>query len=216
MKDLFSNEPDLLSLNYDEVKEIVQHCMKCPLHKTRTKVVFGSGPVPCDLMLIGEAPGEQEDLQGEPFVGRAGKLLTQILESVKIKRPDDIYIANTLKCRPPDNRTPSASEQEKCFPYLEAQIHFIRPKILLLAGAPAVKAILKSDEPISKLRGKWTKLPWNQEIAVMPVFHPSYLLRNASKTKGSPKWLTWQDMLEVRNALDYHKKVRELAQEPSD
>jgi len=214
--DLFSKEPDLLSLSYEEVKELALKCKKCPLHKTRTNVVFGSGPVPTDLVLIGEAPGEQEDLQGEPFVGRAGKLLTQILESVKIKRPNDIYIANTLKCRPPGNRTPSKSEQEACFQYLEAQIKFIKPKVILLAGAPAVKIILGTDEPMSKVRGKWTSLPWDAEISVMPIFHPSYLLRNASKTKGSPKWQTWQDMKEVKGALEYYQSIRNLAGEQED
>ena len=174
--DLFSNEPDLLSLSYKKVKAIAEKCTKCPLSKDRTKVVFGNGPVPCDLMLIGEAPGADEDAQGLPFVGRAGQLLTKILESVDIKRPDDIYIANTVKCRPPNNRAPLGSEQNACRPYLEAQIKHIKPKIILLAGAPAVKAILKLDEPMSKIRGKWTKLP-GSDISVFPIFHPAYLLR---------------------------------------
>jgi uracil-DNA glycosylase family 4 len=213
--DLFSKEPDLLSLSYEEVEKIASTCTKCRLAKGRTKVVFGNGPVPCNIMLIGEGPGADEDLQGLPFVGRAGQLLTQILESVGIKRPDDIYIANTVKCRPPENRAPLADEQAACAPYLEAQIKFIRPKIILLAGAPAVKDVLKSDEPITKIRGKWFNLP-GTEIAVMPIFHPAYLLRNPSKTKGSPKWLTWEDMKEVKNALDYFKKVSELAKESED
>lgn len=208
--DLFSNEPDLLSLSYEEVKNIAGKCVKCPLSKTRHRVVFGHGSVPCNLMLIGEAPGREEDEQGLPFVGRAGQLLTKILESVNIKRPDDIYITNTLKCRPPDNRAPQTSEQEACYPYLKAQIKLIQPKVILLAGSPACKAALKSDEPMGNLRGKWTKLP-GTEISVLPIFHPSYLLRNPSKTKGSPKWLTWQDMQEVRHALDYHRKVEELS-----
>ena len=207
--DLFSKEPDLLALPYKEVAEIVSTCTKCRLSEERTKVVFGDGPVPCDLLLIGEAPGAEEDIQGLPFVGRAGQLLTQILASVGIKRPDDIYIANTVKCRPPKNRAPRADEQAACAPYLTAQIKFVKPKIILLAGAPAVKAILKSDEPMTNIRGQWLKLP-GTEIAVMPLFHPAYLLRNPSKEKGKPKWLTWQDMQEVRNALDYFKKVKEL------
>ncbi|MDD4178923.1 MAG: uracil-DNA glycosylase [Candidatus Margulisbacteria bacterium] len=213
--DLFSNEPDLLSLPYEEVVKIASTCKKCQLAKGRTKVVFGNGPVPCDLMLIGEAPGADEDLQGLPFVGRAGQLLTQILASVGIKRPDDIYIANTVKCRPPENRAPLPAEQAACGPYLEAQIKFVKPKIILLAGTPAVKAILKIDSPITGLRGKWLKLP-GTEIAVMPLFHPAYLLRNPSKEKGKPKWLTWQDVQEVKNALDYHRKVAELAKESED
>ena len=213
--DLFSNEPDLLSLSYEEVKDIAEKCTKCQLAKGRNKVVFGSGPVPCDLMLIGEAPGADEDVQGLPFVGRAGQLLTKILESVGIKRPDDIYIANTVKCRPPNNRAPLPKEQSACAPYLEAQIKLIKPKVILLAGSPAVKAVLKIDEPMSKIRGKWLKLP-GTEISVMPIFHPAYLLRNPSKKKGSPKWQTWEDMQEVKHALEYHQKVAELAKESED
>ena len=207
--DLFSKEPDLLSLSYKEVEEIAQKCEKCQLCKGRNKVVFGNGPVPCDLMLIGEAPGADEDEQGLPFVGRAGQLLTKILESVDIKRPDNIYIANTVKCRPPNNRAPLGSEQNACRPYLEAQIKLVKPKIILLAGAPAVKAILKVDVPMSKIRGTWQKLP-GANISVFPIFHPAYLLRNPQKTTGSPKWLTWQDMQEVKHALEYYKKVSEL------
>lgn len=208
---LFSNEPDLSTLSYEEVKAIAEKCTKCELSKERTNVVFGNGPVPCDLMLIGEAPGADEDEQGLPFVGRSGQLLTKILESVNIKRPDNIYIANTVKCRPPKNRAPLGPEQDACRPYLQAQIKLVKPKIILLAGTPAVKTILKSTEPMSKLRGQWTKLPENEEISVMPLFHPAYLLRNPQKTKGSPKWLTWEDMKEVRNALDYFQKVKELS-----
>lgn len=208
--DLFSKELDLSSLSYEELKSLAEKCTKCALAKGRTNVVFGNGPVPCDLMLIGEAPGADEDEQGLPFVGRSGQLLTQILASVGIKRPDNIYIANTVKCRPPDNRAPLPKEQEACASFLQAQIRLVKPKIILLAGAPAVKAILKTDEPITGLRGKWLILP-GSEISVMPLFHPAYLLRNPSKEKGKPKWLTWQDVQEVKNALDFHKKVAELA-----
>jgi len=212
--DIFSKEPDLSSLTYDEVKAIAEKCTKCPLAQGRNKVVFGNGPVPCDLMLIGEAPGADEDEQGFPFVGRAGQLLTQILASVGIKRPDDIYIANTVKCRPPNNRAPLTTEQEACRPYLEAQIRLVNPKIILLAGSPACKAILNSNEPMGQMRGRWKKLPSNPEITVFPIFPPAFLLRNPQKTKGSPKWQTWQDMQEVKNALDYFKKVAELSSWP--
>jgi len=213
--DLFANDPDLLSLSYEQVKALAEKCTRCPLSKGRNKVVFGNGPVPCNLMLIGEAPGADEDEQGLPFVGRAGQLLTKILESVNIKRPDDIYIANTVKCRPPNNRAPLATEQEACAPYLSAQIRLVKPKIILLAGAPAVKAILKAEEPMSTIRGKWLRLPGN-EIAVMPIFHPAYLLRNPSKEKGKPKWQTWQDVQEVKHALEYFQRVEELAKEPKE
>ena len=207
---LFIKKTDLNDLSYKEVEAIAQKCTLCHLHKTRNKVVFGNGPVPCDLMLIGEAPGADEDEQGLPFIGRAGQLLTKIFESVGIDRDKDVYIANTLKCRPPDNRTPQKDEQDACRPYLEAQIKLVNPKILLLAGAPACKVILNNEEPISKIRGKWIKME-GTDISIMPIFHPSYLLRSPSKEKGAPKWLTWQDMIEVKNALDCVKKVKELA-----
>lgn len=211
--DLFDKEPDHSKLTYQETVSLASNCKKCPLSKGRTKVVFGTGPVPCDLMLIGEAPGADEDIQGEPFVGRAGQLLTEILKSVDIKRPQDIYIANTVKCRPPENRAPQATEQEACWPYLEAQIHiYVKPKIIILAGAPAIKAVLKTEEPISKIRGQWFKLP-GSNIDVMPIFHPAYLLRNPRKDQGSPKWLTWQDMKEVKGALDFLRKAKTLTQE---
>jgi len=214
--ELFRSEPDYASLSYEEVRDIALKCEKCPLSKGRTKVVFGTGPVPCDLMLIGEAPGADEDAQGEPFVGRAGQLLTQILASVDIKRPNDIYITNTVKCRPPDNRAPLTSEQEACYPYLETQIFsFVKPKIIILAGSPAIKAILKTDEAITNLRGKWQKLP-GSDISIMPIFHPAYLLRNPSKESGKPKWITWQDMKEVKGALEYHRKLKELVKESED
>ena len=206
--------PNLEGKSYAEIERIAQGCKLCPLHKTRTKVVFGTGPVPCDLMLIGEGPGEQEDLSGLPFVGKAGQLLTKILESGEINRDTDIYIANTVKCRPPENRTPLPSEIATCSVYLEAQIKLIQPKILLLCGAPAAKSILKNDAPISKIRGQWFKInDYGFEISAMPIFHPSYMLRNQSRNPGSPKWLTWQDMKEIRSALDFLTRVRELEEE---
>src|SRR3989339_1725615 len=208
---LLINEPDLSQMSYNEIEQLAQTCTKCPLSNGRTKVVFGNGPVPCNLMIIGEAPGADEDEQGFPFVGRAGQLLTQILGSVGIKRPDDVYIANTVKCRPPNNRAPLATEQAACAPYLAAQVRLVDPKSIILLGAPAVKAILKLDEPMTSIRGRWFKFPGNQDISVMPLFHPAYLLRNPSKEKGAPKWITWQDMLEVKNALEYLKKVEELS-----
>jgi len=206
---LFNNLPNLFELSYKEVKAIAEGCKRCPLSKGRTKVVFGTGPVPCDLMLIGEGPGADEDVQGLPFVGRAGQLLTKILESISINRETDIYITNIVKCRPPENRAPLANETEACYPYLEAQIHHVAPKIILLTGSPATKVVLQNDEPMTKIRGKWFKFP-GTDISVMPIFHPAYLLRNPSKEKGRPKWLTWQDMQEVKNALNYLKQIKEL------
>jgi DNA polymerase len=209
---LFEKEADLSKLTYDEIKAVAGKCAKCELSAGRTNVVFGSGPVPCGLMLIGEAPGEQEDKDALPFVGRAGQLLTKIFESVGIQRNKEVYITNIVKCRPPENRTPQSTEAEACYPYLKEQIRLVAPKIVILAGSPSTKVILKNEEPMGKIRGKWFKLP-GTEISVMPIFHPSYLLRNPSKEKGSPKWQTWQDMIEIKNALDYIKKVNDLSEE---
>jgi uracil-DNA glycosylase family 4 len=196
-------------LNYAELTTVCKACTACDLHKTRTNVVVGHGPVPCQLMVIGEGPGEQEDLSGLPFVGKAGQLLTKIFESVGIDREADVYIANTVKCRPPGNRTPTLSEIESCKSYLMRQIQLVQPKILLVLGSPSLKTVLEEPQPITKVRGKWFQLPvsyMEEALYVMPLFHPSYLLRNASKEQGSPKWLTWKDMQEVKAALDFYKQ----------
>ena len=207
--DLFQPLDDYADLQYEQLKKKAEDCMQCLLHKTRTQVVFGQGPVPCDLMLIGEAPGEQEDLSGLAFVGKAGQLLTKVLESADIDREKDIYITNIIKCRPPQNRTPQANEVEACHLFLIRQIQLVNPKIILLAGAPAVKAVLKVNDSMSNVRGKWFSLK-NTEIKIMPIYHPSFLLRNPARGAGSPKWQTWQDMQEIKNAVSFIKKVKEL------
>lgn len=176
-------------------------CTRCVLSRTRKQAVFSDGNPQSDIMLIGEGPGQQEDETGIPFVGRAGQLLSQILESVGINRKQDIYICNTVKCRPPENRKPETEEMSACFPYLEGQIYWVKPKIILLAGATAVQDILKTKLGITKIRGQWFDTPFGNAKA-MPIFHPSYLLRNPSKEKGSPKWLMWQDIQEVRRMMD--------------
>ena len=130
------------ALSLDKFKHHVLNCTACDLSKTRTNVVFGHGPIPCNAMIIGEGPGEQEDLEGKPFIGRAGQLLTKILDSVGINRETDIFIANTVKCRPPENRTPLSDEITSCKPYLIRQIQLVQPKVLILLGAPALKTIL--------------------------------------------------------------------------
>lgn len=196
--------------NFEELSKTCKSCTKCDLSKTRTNVVVGTGPVPCDFMIIGEGPGEQEDLSGNPFVGRAGQLLTKILESAGINRETDVYITNIVKCRPPENRNPQAVEVEACKDYLIRQIQLVKPKILVLLGAPSLKTILEEKLAISKVRGSWTKVDvsyMEEQLYIMPLFHPSYLLRNASRDKGSPKWLTWQDMLQVKSALDFYKSA---------
>lgn len=206
MLDLNKNTP-FTDLSIDNFKKTVTSCTSCELCNTRTNVVFGSGPIPCDVMIIGEGPGEQEDIQGVPFVGRAGKLLTSILESAGINRDNDVFIANTVKCRPPKNRTPLDSEIEACKPYLIRQIQLVKPKILLLLGTPSLKTILQESLTITKVRGKWYRTHvdyMNDPLYVMPLFHPSYLLRNPSKEQGKPKWLTWHDMKEVKSAIEFY------------
>lgn len=176
-------------------------CTRCVLHCGRTHSVFADGNPEASLMLIGEGPGQNEDETGLPFVGKAGQLLNQILAAVKIDRAKDIYICNVVKCRPPQNRAPMPEEMQACKPYLETQINLIRPKLILLAGASALKGVLGVQTGITKVRGQWLDTPYYGAKA-MPIFHPSYLLRNQSKAQGSPKWLMWQDIQEVRKALD--------------
>lgn len=191
---------DTKNKTLENIKKVCSTCIKCDLSKSRTQIVFSDGNPEAKLMLIGEAPGRQEDETGMPFVGRAGKLLDKILESQNITREKNIYICNTIKCRPPENRVPTPEETEACKEYLDAQIQLIRPELILLAGATAVRAVLKNKIPISKIRGQWFDGPLGSRI--MPIFHPSYLLRNESKEPGTPKWLMWQDIKEIRRALD--------------
>jgi len=193
---------------FEQLKKSCLSCERCVLSKTRTQVVVGSGPINADIMIIGEGPGEQEDLQGLPFVGRSGQLLTKILESVHIDREKEVYIANVVKCRPPQNRTPLPEEIESCKPFLIRQIQLIQPRILILLGAPSVRTILQTEQSISKIRGVWhhVKVDYMDDpLYVMPMFHPSYLLRQPSKEQGSPKWLTWKDAQEVKAALDFYR-----------
>jgi DNA polymerase len=204
----FNQKTAFNDMPYDQLAQVCKACTLCPLHETRTNVVVGSGPVPCNIMIIGEGPGEQEDLQGLPFVGKSGQLLTKILESVGIDRNSQVFIGNTVKCRPPKNRTPFPSEIEACKPYLIRQIQLVKPRILLLLGTPALKTILEENLPITQVRGQWYKAEvdyMEDPLYIMPLFHPSYLLRNQSKEKGSPKWLTWQDIQEVKTALSFYE-----------
>jgi DNA polymerase len=179
----------------DVLKEIACNCQKCPLAATRTNVVVERGDRNAKILIIGEAPGEQEDLSGLPFVGKSGQLLDKILESVGFDTSKDVYICNTVKCRPPNNRVPTEVEMNTCKPYLLEQIRLIDPKIILLTGATSLKSIMGEKRAISKIRGQW--LEWEGRL-VMPIFHPSYLLRNQSREQGSPKWLTWQDVKAIK------------------
>ena len=187
--------------SYSSLEKLNKACIKCTscdLSKTRKNVVVGKGNEEAHIVIIGEGPGEQEDIMGLPFVGRAGKMLDTALASVDIDPLKDCYITNIVKCRPPDNRKPNPLEVEACMPWLSEQINLLRPKIIVLAGSTAVQSFLGIKEPISKIRGHWIE---KNNIKYMPIFHPSYLLRNPSKEKGKPKWLTWQDLKKVKKEL---------------
>lgn len=184
----------------EQVKQACQTCQKCPLGQTRTHIVFSDGRPNHKIMLIGEAPGFHEDQTGKPFVGRAGQLLDKILESVGLSREKDVYICNTLKCRPPNNRDPLPAEKAACRAYLDAQLAILKPRIIILCGRVALTSFLTESKSISKIRGQWFDGPYGSKM--MPIFHPSYLLRNPSAVHGSPKWLMWQDIREIKRAYD--------------
>ncbi|MCP5002432.1 MAG: uracil-DNA glycosylase [Planctomycetes bacterium] len=174
------------------VEEEAGQCTKCDLWRSRTNVVFGTGTQNADLMFVGEAPGYYEDVKGEPFVGKAGQLLTKIIEAIDLKR-GDVYIANVLKCRPPENRNPSVNEIVSCTPYLFRQIDLIKPKIICALGAFAAQALLNSTATIGTLRGKFHQF---RETKLMATYHPSYLLRNPGEKRK-----TWEDMKKIRDFL---------------
>jgi uracil-DNA glycosylase len=181
--------------NLEMLREFIGACTRCKLAPLRTNLVFGVGNPNAELMFVGEAPGADEDLQGEPFVGRAGQLLTDIIErGMGISRAD-VYICNVIKCRPPDNRNPEPDEVSTCEPFLFRQIDLVQPKAIVGLGTFAVQALLKVKTPISKLRGKWHEV---RGIRMMPTFHPAYLLRNPAD-----KRLVWADIQEVMKLLGH-------------
>ncbi|MCL5031309.1 MAG: uracil-DNA glycosylase [Bacteroidetes bacterium] len=181
------------SQNLDELNNLICNCQKCPLGATRNKFVFGSGNPSADVMIIGEGPGADEDAQGLPFVGRAGKLLTDILKAIKFER-EEVYIANIVKCRPPGNRTPLPQEMEACLPYLKKQIELIKPKLILGLGLTAAHGLLKKKDSLTNLRGKVFEF---ENAKVMVTFHPAALLRN-------PNWKRdcWEDVKKFRKLYD--------------
>jgi uracil-DNA glycosylase len=167
------------------LREQIGDCTRCKLHRSRTNLVFGVGSAEARLMFVGEGPGADEDQQGEPFVGRAGQLLTQIIKAMGLTR-EQVYIANVVKCRPPENRNPEPDEIEACSPFLRAQIELIAPEVIVALGKFAAQTLLGSETPISRLRGQFHDLG---PVAVMPTFHPSYLLRNPGAKRE-----VWDDM----------------------
>jgi len=167
----------------------VKNCTKCDLHVKRTNTVFGIGNPFAEIMLIGEGPGKDEDLQGIPFVGKSGQLLDKILKACAFSREENVYIANIVKCRPPGNRDPKPEERDACLPFLHQQINIIRPKIIILLGATALKGLIDPQARITRIRGEW--LEW-ENYHVMPTYHPSALLRNADQKKDA-----WEDFKKV-------------------
>lgn len=191
---------DVKEMSLLEVRNVCMQCQNCSLAKTRTNIVFSDGYANAPVMLIGEAPGADEDASGVPFVGRAGKLLTQLLAECGINRETDFYICNTIKCRPPENRDPKPEEKVSCLKYLEAQINIVRPKLIVLCGATAAKSFLGEDLKISQIRGN--KYMIFDKIPATVIFHPSYLLRNHSEEPNSPRWLTKKDLTAIKKFID--------------
>jgi len=172
----------------------VSECRRCELHQGRTQTVFGVGDPAADLMIIGEAPGAEEDRQGEPFVGRAGKLLNEMLRAIGLQRRE-VYIANILKCRPPNNRDPKPEEAAECSEYLFQQIELIRPRLILVLGRIAAQRLLNTDTALARLRGKLHQHP-QTGVPLVVTYHPAYLLRTPSDKRKA-----WQDLLFLRNTI---------------
>jgi uracil-DNA glycosylase len=184
--------PVLGELELDVLGREASACVKCRLSKSRTQVVWGVGNPNADLMFIGEAPGRDEDIKGEPFVGRAGQLLTDIIKAMKLTR-DDVYIANVIKCRPPENRNPEPDELDACRPYIRRQVELIQPKVIVALGRYGLQSLTERAYSITSVRGSW--LEYNG-IKLMPTYHPAYLLRNPDAKKE-----VWNDMKKVMAEL---------------
>jgi DNA polymerase len=187
----------LAPLDWPSLRQVVASCTRCPLHAGRTQTVFGVGNQAADWMIIGEAPGAEEDRRGEPFVGRAGKLLDEMLRAVGLSR-DSVFIANILKCRPPNNRDPVAAEAKACRSYLDRQIELVSPKLILAVGRIAAQQLLGSDAPVGRLRGRVHTLN-KPEIPVVVTYHPAYLLRSPAQKREA-----WKDLCLARRVIGAH------------
>ena len=176
----------------DEVRKELGDCSRCKLHRTRRTIVFGEGNEKASLMVIGEGPGYDEDIQGRPFVGKAGQLLTKILQSINLAR-EEVYITNIVKCRPPQNRNPEPDEIQSCSPFLMKQINVIQPKIICALGTFSAQTLLKTETKITTLRGKIYDLAG---ITVIPTFHPAFLLRNPERKRE-----VWEDMKKIAERM---------------
>ncbi|QOX80313.1 uracil-DNA glycosylase [Trichlorobacter lovleyi] len=179
----------------DGLRQMIGDCQRCDLAQSRTNLVFGAGHERARLVFVGEAPGADEDRQGQPFVGEAGQVLTRLIEAMGLKRPQ-VYICNVLKCRPPANRNPHKDEINTCSPFLVQQLQIIKPEVIVALGTFATQTLLESKEPISRMRGQFHN--WHG-IPVMPTFHPSFLLRN--KENKQHYWDVWSDMEQVLRRL---------------
>ena len=187
--------PDLVAgsqPNLHALEDFLADCPRCKLSATRGRIVFGAGDPNADLMFVGEAPGREEDEQGVPFVGAAGHLLTKIIEAMGTSR-EKVYVVNTVKCRPPNNRNPEPDEIAACRPFFEEQIRLVKPRVIVTLGTFAAQAVLETAEPISQLRGRWHVA---HGARVMPTFHPAFLLRSPKHKRD-----VWQDMQKVRDYL---------------
>jgi len=190
-------QADVSLAGWDEIRAAVSGCRKCALHKTRTQTVFGVGSETAEWMIVGEAPGAEEDRRGEPFVGRAGQLLDEMLRAVGLDRRT-VFIANVLKCRPPENRDPEADESSQCRAYLDRQIELLNPKLILVVGRIAAQLLLNTDTSLGRLRGQAHKIG-TAEIPAVVTYHPAYLLRSPSQ-KGK----AWQDLCLARSIARRH------------
>ena len=189
--------PKLPVVTLDEVRARMGECTLCKLHRGRHTIVFGVGNPKARLMFVGEAPGEDEDLKGEPFVGKAGQLLTKMIEAMGLRR-EDVYICNTVKCRPPNNRNPEPDELAACEPFLKGQLASVQPEVIVTLGKFAAQALLREQTPITRLRGQWREY---EGIPVMPTFHPAYLLRSPQE-----KAKVWDDLQSVMKKLRLERK----------
>jgi uracil-DNA glycosylase family 4 len=189
-----SQEPPLPA-DWDGLRARVADCRKCKLCATRTQTVFGVGERTAPLMVVGEGPGADEDAKGEPFVGRAGKLLDEMLASIQRSRQRDVYIANVVKCRPPGNRDPEADEVEACRPYLDQQIRLLKPRLIVALGRVAAQRLLQSDQPLSRLRGPQYAYG-SEQTPLLLTYHPAYLLRSPRE-----KAKAWEDLKRVDRFL---------------
>jgi uracil-DNA glycosylase len=184
---------EISDASLEAIREDIGDCRRCKLHERRRTIVFGEGNTQAKLVFVGEGPGAEEDSTGRPFVGRAGQLLNKIIVAIGLKR-EDVYIANIVKCRPPNNRPPEREEVDTCEPFLFRQLAFIKPKVIVALGSPAFQCLARTRESISRARGEWRDL---NGVRLMPTFHPAFLLRSPDKKRE-----VWEDMKKVRDYLN--------------